>query len=87
FASCSADGQWCTDEKLAAIEELKSGADFETRFAAFEELQRLWYEQAPAIKLVNNYGVAALASNVVNAIESTHYEIEPEFVNSWFAEG
>ena len=87
FASCTADGAWCTDEKLAIVERIKSETTFDARFAAFEELQALWYEQAPAIKLVNNFGVAALASNVVNAIESTHFEIEPEFVNSWFAEG
>ena len=31
------------------------------RFAAFEDLQRLWYRDAPAIKLVNNYGVAPLS--------------------------
>lgn len=86
FASCSADGQWCSDEKLAIVERLKTEATFEARFAAFEELQALWYEEAPAIKLVNNYGVAALAASVKNAIESTHFEIEPEFVNSWFEE-
>jgi peptide/nickel transport system substrate-binding protein len=86
FASCSADGKWCSDEKIAIVDRLKSGATFEERFAAFEELQMLWYEEAPAIKLVNNYGVAALAASVKNAIESTHFEIEPEFVNSWFEE-
>jgi len=86
FASCTADGAWCSDEKLAIIDRLKTGATFEDRFAAFEELQALWYEEAPAIKLVNNYGVAALAASVQNAIESTHFEIEPEFVNSWFEE-
>jgi len=86
FASCTADGEWCTDEKLAIIDRVKSELTFEARFEAFEELQALWYEQAPAIKLVNNFGVAALASSVKNAIESTHFEIEPEFTNSWFVE-
>jgi peptide/nickel transport system substrate-binding protein len=86
FASCSADGQWCSDEKLAIVERLKTGATFEDRFAAFEELQTLWYEEAPAVKLVNNFGVAALSATVKNAIESTHFEIEPEFTNSWFEE-
>ncbi|MEX1157707.1 MAG: ABC transporter substrate-binding protein [Thermomicrobiales bacterium] len=86
FASCTADGEWCTDEKLAIIDRVKSELTFEARFEAFEELQALWYEQAPAIKLVNNFGVAALAASVKNAIESTHFEIEPEFTNSWFEE-
>jgi len=61
FASCSADGQWCSDEKVAIVERLQTGEDFDTRFAAFEELQALWYEEAPAVKLVNNFGVAAFS--------------------------
>lgn len=83
FASCSADGQWCSDAKLEIVNRLFTEQDFEARFAAFEELQTLWYEEAPAIKLVNNYGVAALSVQVRNILETTHFEIEPEFVNSW----
>ena len=64
FASCTLDGKWCSDEKAAVIERLQTESDFEARYAALEELQRLWYEQAPMVKLVNNYGVAALSSNV-----------------------
>ena len=64
FASCTLDGKWCSDEKVAIVERLQTESDFEARFAAFEDLQRLWYEQAPMVKLVNNYGVAALSSNV-----------------------
>ena len=40
FASCTADGQWCTDEKVSIVERLQTGADFETRFEAFEESER-----------------------------------------------
>jgi peptide/nickel transport system substrate-binding protein len=83
FASCAADGKWCTDAKVEAVNRLQTGADFETRFAAFEDLQRIWYDEAPAVKLVNNYGVAALSSRVKNIIESTHFELEPEFANCW----
>ncbi|MBA3643937.1 MAG: hypothetical protein H0W59_07720 [Chloroflexia bacterium] len=86
FASCTADGQWCTDPKVAASQRLATEPDFESRFAAFEELQRLWYEEAPAIKLVNNYGVAALSAQVRNLLETTHFEIEPEFANCWLEE-
>ncbi len=83
FASCAADGKWCSTAKVDAVNRLQTGADFETRFAAFEDLQTIWYEEAPAIKLVNNYGVAALSSKVKNIIESTHFELEPEFTNCW----
>ncbi|MBA2277257.1 MAG: hypothetical protein H0W06_05780 [Chloroflexia bacterium] len=87
FASCTADGQWCSDAKVAVVERLQTESDFETRFAALEELQTLWYEEAPAIKLVNNYGVAALSSLVQGLLGATHFEIEPEFVNCWLEEG
>lgn len=86
FASCTYDGKWCTDEKLAIMERIQTEPEFEDRFAALEDLQALWYEQAPAIKLVNNYGVAATSANVQNLIESTHFEIEPEFSNCWIAD-
>jgi peptide/nickel transport system substrate-binding protein len=83
FASCTADGQWCSDEKVAVVQRLQTESTQEARFAAFEELQALWYAEAPAIKLVNNYGIAALSSKVKNIIETTHFEIEPEFANCW----
>jgi peptide/nickel transport system substrate-binding protein len=87
FSSCTFDGKWCSDEKNAIMERLQTQPAFEDRFAAFEDLQRLWYSDAPAIKLVNNFGVAPLAANVRNVLETTHFEIEPEFGNTWLAEG
>jgi peptide/nickel transport system substrate-binding protein len=86
FVSCNVDGKWCTEEKTAVIEQLQTEADFETRFAALEELQRLFYEQAPMVKLVNNYGVAALTSNVQGLLGRMHFELEPEFTNCWLEE-
>ena len=87
FASCTADGKWCSDEKVAAVQRLQTEPTFEARFAAFEELQRLWYAEAPAVKLVNNYGVAPLSAQVKNLLETTHFEIEPEFANCWLEQG
>ena len=87
FSSCTFDGKWCSDEKVAILNRIQTESEFEARFAAFEELQALWYRDAPAIKLVNNYGVAPLSSKVKNALETTHFEIEPEFVNTWLDEG
>jgi peptide/nickel transport system substrate-binding protein len=86
FASCSQDGKWCTEEKVAVMERLQTEQDFEARYAALEELQRLWYEQAPMVKLVNNYGVAALSSRVQGLLGRMHFEIEPEFANCWIEE-
>jgi len=87
FASCTFDGKWCSDEKVAIVARLQTESEFDARFAAFEELQQLWYRDAPAIKLVNNYGVAALSAQVRNVLETTKFEIEPEFANTWLAEG
>ena len=86
FVSCNVDGKWCTEEKAAVIEQLQTESDFEARYAALEELQRLCYEQAPVVKLVNNYGVAALTSNVQGLLGRMHFEIEPEFTNCWLEE-
>jgi peptide/nickel transport system substrate-binding protein len=86
FASCGADGQWCSDEKVAAVDSLKTEMDPDARFAAFEELQRLWYEQAPAVKITDQFGVAALASSVKGLLGNMHFEIEPEFANAWLDE-
>jgi peptide/nickel transport system substrate-binding protein len=86
FASCSFDGGWCSDEKVATMERLQTETDFEARYAALEDLQRLWYEQAPMVKLVNNYGVAALSTRVQGLLGQMHFEIEPEFSNCWIEE-
>ena len=87
FSSCTFDGKWCSEEKEAIVARLQTESTMEARFAAFEELQQLWYRDAPAIKLVNNYGVAPLSSRVKNVLETTHFEIEPEFANTWLEEG
>jgi peptide/nickel transport system substrate-binding protein len=86
FASCSWDGGWCSDEKVETVAQLQTESDFEARYAALEELQRLWYEQAPMVKLVNNYGVAALSSRVQGLLGRMHFELEPEFTNCWIEE-
>jgi peptide/nickel transport system substrate-binding protein len=86
FASCGADGPWCPDEKVAAVDALKTELDPDARFAAFEELQRLWYEQAPAVKITDQFGVAALSSKVEGLLGNMHFEIEPEFANAWLKE-
>jgi peptide/nickel transport system substrate-binding protein len=86
FVSCTQDGKWCTPEKQAVIDQLQTESDFEARYAALEELQRLFYEQAPMVKLVNNYGVAAITSNVQGLLGRMHFELEPEFTNCWLEE-
>ncbi len=86
FVSCVAEGKWCTDPKNAASEQLQTEMDEDARFAAFEDLQQLWYDEAPAIKITDQFGVAALASNVQGLLGNMHFEIEPEFANAWLEE-
>lgn len=86
FVSCVAEGKWCSDAKNAASEQLQTEMDEEARFAAFEELQQVWYDEAPAIKITDQFGVAALASNVRGLLGNMHFEIEPEFANAWIEE-
>lgn len=87
FASCTYDGKWCTEAKQEIMGRVLTETDFDARFAALEELQALWYEEAPAIKLVNNYGVAALSTRVQGLLGQMHFELEPEFANCWLTEG
>ncbi|HEV2128800.1 MAG TPA: ABC transporter substrate-binding protein [Thermomicrobiales bacterium] len=86
FASCTATGKWCTDEKTTLMEQLQTLQDGEERFAAFENFQQLFYEQVPAIKITNQFGVAALAFDVRGLLNEMHFEIEPEFANAWLAQ-
>lgn len=86
YASCTADARWCSDEKVAIMERIQTEQDPEARFAAFEELQQLWYDEVPMVKITDQFGVAALASNVQGLLGTMHFEIEPEFANAWLSE-
>ena len=84
LSSCDYSGWWCSDEKEEAFARLLTSVDFEERYAAFEDLQRLFYEEVGGIKQQNNYGVMTVAAVVQNfGPETTHFELEPEFTNCW----
>lgn len=87
LASCDYSGWWCSPEKEAAFERLLTETDFEARYAAFEELQRLFYEEVGAIKQQNNYGIMAKSAKLKNfGPDTTLFQLEPEFVNAWLEE-
>lgn len=84
LSSCDYSGWWCSDAKEEAFERLLTEVDFEARFAAFEDLQRLFYEEVGGIKQQDNYGVMTVAAVVQNfGPDTTHFELEPEFTNCW----
>jgi peptide/nickel transport system substrate-binding protein len=84
LSSCDYSGWWCSDEKEEAFERLLTEVDFDERYAAFEDLQRLFYEEVGGIKQQDNYGVMTVAARIQNfGPETTHFELEPEFTNCW----
>jgi peptide/nickel transport system substrate-binding protein len=86
-SSCDYSGFWCSDAKEEAFGRLISETSFEARYAAFEDIQRLFYEEVAAIKQQDNYGVMTVAAVVQNfGPDTTLFELEPEFTNCWLPE-
>jgi peptide/nickel transport system substrate-binding protein len=84
LSSCDYSGWWCSDEKEEAFERLLTSIDFDERYAAFEDMQRLFYEEVGGIKQQDNYGIMTVAARIQNfGPETTHFELEPEFTNCW----
>ena len=82
---CDWPGWWCTDEKVEVVARLQGESDFEARYAAFEELQRLWYTDVPGVKLGDSFGITARSPNL-QGLGSTLSQLQPEFVNAWLEE-
>jgi peptide/nickel transport system substrate-binding protein len=77
-------GFWTSPEKEEAFARLLTQTEFEDRYAAFEDLQRLFYEEVGGIKQQDNFGIMAAAASVKNfGPGTTHFELEPEFTNCW----
>lgn len=87
LSSCEYSGWWCSDEKEEAFERLSTEIEFEDRYAAFEDLQRLFHEEVGGIKQQDNYGIMVASASMRNfGAHTTHFELEPEFTNSWIDE-
>ncbi len=50
-ATTSWPGWWDTEEKVELVSQIEQETDFDVRFEAWEQLQELFYEQVPMIKL------------------------------------
>ncbi len=84
LSSCDYSGWWCSPDKEAAFERLLTEIEFDARYAAFEELQTLFYEEVGGIKQQDNYGIMAIRNEVRNfGPNTTLFELEPEFTNCW----
>jgi len=79
--SCSWPGWWCHERKVAAARQLQQAGEFKDRFRAFEDLQRVFYEDVPAIKIGDGLGVTAISSKLKGF--DGRIQLEPEFTNVW----
>lgn len=57
-------GWWSDPEALELAEQLASETDHETRFELYEQIQRLAYEQVPAVKTGDSSTIAVWSSSV-----------------------
>ena len=74
-------GWWATDAKVEAVTRLQSEAEFDARYAAFEDVQRLYFDEVPAIKLGDVLGVSAVSPKLKGPAPLT--QLSAEFVNVW----
>jgi peptide/nickel transport system substrate-binding protein len=82
--TCEAAGWWCDDDKEELLKLVQTEGDFEARYAAWEDVQGLFYRQVPRIKLGDTYPVLARSVRVRNFPETT--QLQPAFWNSWLDE-
>lgn len=57
-------GWWSDPEALDLAQQLASETDFETRFALYEQIQQLAYEQVPAVKTGDSSTIAVWSASV-----------------------
>ncbi len=82
--TCEAAGWWCDEEKEELLRLVQTENDYDVRFAVWEEIQRLFYQQVPRIKIGDTYPVVARSIRVRNFPDRT--ELQPAFWNSWVDE-
>ena len=64
FATTEWPGWWDSDGKVDIINRLQEESDFDARYELFEELQQLFYEEAPLIKLGDAMRISARSANL-----------------------
>jgi peptide/nickel transport system substrate-binding protein len=79
--SCGWPGWWCQERKVALAKQLQQGSDFKTRYRTYEDIQKVFYEDVPAIKVGDGLGVTAISSRLKGF--DGRIQLEPEFSNVW----
>jgi peptide/nickel transport system substrate-binding protein len=81
--SASATGWWGDEEKDRLLSELQAEADYDKRFALWEQVQRRFYEDVPRLKIGNSRRVLARSIRL-HGIGPT--EMQPDFSNAWLGD-
>ncbi len=77
---------WDSPEKNAAQDELTKATTFEARYAAWEKIQGLVYQEVPFITIGFGYPMFVSTANVENLDSETHpFAMPLSFWNTWFA--
>ncbi len=78
-------GWWNTPEIQKLREELNKITDFKARYAKWEEIMRLWYQQVPAIKFGDAYQLHLMRAEIGGGYgtDARPPMLSPYFWNSW----
>jgi len=80
--TASATGWWENDEKDQLLAELQAESDYDTRFALWEQVQQMFYEDVPRLKIGNSLRILVRSADLRD-IGPT--ELQPDFSNAWLA--
>ena len=81
---CGWPGWWCSEKKNELTEQLQGESDFEARKAIWDDLQALFYEEVPHIKLGDALSIAAYSARFKGGLEM--FQLSPSFFNNWIEE-
>jgi peptide/nickel transport system substrate-binding protein len=79
--TCDAAGWWCDEEKDELLRLVQMESSFDERYAIWEEIQYLFYEQVPRIKIGDTFSLLARSPRIQNFPSLT--QLQPAFWNSW----
>jgi peptide/nickel transport system substrate-binding protein len=81
FVSDKWPGWWSSPKKEAALQKFTSSVSLPERKAAWSEIQRLYYEEAAAVKIGDAYGLSVIQKRV-QGFTNVDY---PPFWNVWLS--
>jgi peptide/nickel transport system substrate-binding protein len=77
-------GWWDSPEKVELTDRLERETEFEDRYEVLEQIQELFYEEAPQVKIGDSLELSARLPSVRNFTTPT--QLQPAFWNIWLDE-